>query len=365
MVNMNEAIILLLANLGIFFILVTLLTKLFHINVLLKSKSKSQVIYSVFFIALAIIVMQFPISTTLGNRIDLRSVAVFAAGIFGGPIPGLIVGSAAGLYRYFLSGAGAEIGLASCLLAGVITGIYSKIYIRDRLTQFNPIQTMIPVSIAVLLHIQVIRLFDGDPSLWNYRLWNFFFQFLGTLILTIILQNALKVAEKTITLERDLVTDKVTNIYNIKFLDTYLNRSLIEAEESRKKLSVAFLDLDHFKSINDNYGHQTGDEVLFKVAQKIKNSIRPTDIVGRYGGDEFLIILSDCDTAEAQSIGRRIMDNINMLQHCELHDLQLSVSMGIATYPVHGNNSELLLKRADNALYAAKNSGRNKLVIAS
>ncbi len=364
----KEIFIILIANLGVYFTLTTILTRFVPIDTLLSPKLKTKLIYSFFFMAMAFLVMQIPLGTTAGNRLDLRAVSIYVAGIFGGPFAGITVGTTVGLYRFFLGGEGAAIGLINCVIQGTVSGIYSRHYLKNQATKFHPLLTLIPVSISVVLSLLVTlslgTLESGLNDLWLYRISSFLFQPFGTLILTIIIQDALKLSDRTASLSKDIIMDKVTKIYNIKYLDKYLNKNLAAAERNGDKLSVIFLDIDFFKTINDTYGHQEGDKVLFQVAQTIKDSLRPNDIVGRYGGDEFLIILPGCDVEEARGVGERVRANLRNIGEAATLGDDFSVSMGIATYPRHGISSELLIKSADNALYSAKNDGRNKLVIA-
>ena len=141
---------------------------------------------------------------------------------------------------------------------------------------------------------------------------------------------------------------------------------MIEEAKKEKNTIVALMcDLDHFKLINDTYGHIYGDKVLFEVAQRIKNRLRKSDIFGRYGGEEFGIILSGIDEDNVASITENIRTTI-CDQPFVFDDLELilTISIGAAVFnPEKHSNLENLMSDADKALYEAKNAGRNKIVI--
>ena len=135
---------------------------------------------------------------------------------------------------------------------------------------------------------------------------------------------------------------------------------MAEARRNRRKLAVLFLDLDHFKNINDTLGHETGDNLLKEVAQRLKSSIRESDRAARLGGDEFNILLSDITyPEEAVIIVRKILENCNATYTISGHELNITFSIGISIYPDDGQHVEDLMRNADMAMYNAKERGRN------
>ncbi len=121
------------------------------------------------------------------------------------------------------------------------------------------------------------------------------------------------------------------------------------------------IDIDHFKPINDTYGHQTGDTVLRSFAEVLNGSVRQTDYAARYGGEEFIVILTETHLPQAEELAERL--RIGIVKHsillAEGKELNITVSVGIASYPEHAQSWEDLLKAADSAMYAAKRAGRN------
>jgi diguanylate cyclase (GGDEF)-like protein len=126
-----------------------------------------------------------------------------------------------------------------------------------------------------------------------------------------------------------------------------------------KKFSVIMFDVDFFKKINDTFGHEKGDEVLFEIAEIVKKELRNVDLIFRYGGEEFIIILPETDLKKAVEIAERIKKRIE--NHKFLINRKITVSMGVTEYK-KGENKKDLIKRVDNYLYEAKRTGRNKVV---
>jgi diguanylate cyclase (GGDEF)-like protein len=162
------------------------------------------------------------------------------------------------------------------------------------------------------------------------------------------------------------VTDELTQLYNSRYLNHVLRREAKRASRSGRPLSLVFLDLDGFKSVNDSHGHLAGSRALVEAAAVIRGSARETDVVARFGGDEFSIILPDTGADGAVAVGERVRDRI------EAHpflagdglSLRLTVSVGVATLPDVASSAEELMRAADMAMYQVKDSGKNGVQLA-
>lgn len=154
--------------------------------------------------------------------------------------------------------------------------------------------------------------------------------------------------------------DKLTGLHNRQYFDKISRTQFIEAKEKDSKLSILFIDIDHFKSVNDTYGHKKGDDALKIIAQLICASCRKSDFVARYGGEEIVVILPNTTSRDAVSVAQEI-NNIVAKQTIKLLGIRITVSIGVATYPDEGTTLKSLLERADKALYQAKKSGRNRV----
>jgi diguanylate cyclase (GGDEF)-like protein len=165
--------------------------------------------------------------------------------------------------------------------------------------------------------------------------------------------------EEKITLQITSITDGLTGVYNRTYTLERFEQEVSAAKRYRKKLSVIMFDLDHFKRVNDFHGHQIGDSVLQRVAQIFHYTMRDSDLIGRYGGEEFLIVLPETDCSEAAHVAERIRKDVEAQEWSEPR-LQVTISGGVAEYS--GGNAEQLIRRADSLMYQAKQLGRNRIV---
>ncbi len=160
--------------------------------------------------------------------------------------------------------------------------------------------------------------------------------------------------------ENRAATDALTGLPNSRSCRDNLKRMVAHASRNVSPLSAVMLDLDHFKQINDRFGHGVGDDVLAAVGETLTATLRGSDFGGRYGGEEFLVLLPDTDQAGALQVTEKLREALEAL---ELHSAELAVtaSFGIATYPLDALDADSLVQMADRALYAAKAKGRNRV----
>jgi diguanylate cyclase (GGDEF)-like protein len=151
--------------------------------------------------------------------------------------------------------------------------------------------------------------------------------------------------------------DNLTGLFYRDVLFSFLQAELERANRHCTSVSLLMVDLDGFKEINDTYGHQTGDDVLARAASIIRSNIRSMDMPGRYGGEEFVVIVPDTETLPALHSAERIRKAI---ENEFRSDINLTVSIGIGCYPADADSMDSLVKAADMALYAAKNNGKNQ-----
>jgi len=159
--------------------------------------------------------------------------------------------------------------------------------------------------------------------------------------------------------------DTLTDLPNRALFSDRLQHALANANRRQERLSLAFLDLDHFKPVNDHYGHAVGDQLLQQVARRLQESVRTSDTVGRIGGDEFVILMPELqEISDAHGLAEKIRKALDQPFLIEGHQLNISCSLGIAIYPEHGKDEISLAKSADSAMYRAKESGRNSVCMA-
>lgn len=154
--------------------------------------------------------------------------------------------------------------------------------------------------------------------------------------------------------------DFLTDLPNPVLLNDRITQAIAMARRYDKELAVLFLDIDHFKDINDSLGHAVGDQLLQSIAARLKDSIRRSDAVSRKGGDEFVVLLSAITHAEhAARSAQKIMAAVATTHQISGHELQVTASIGIGLYPIDGADAKTLLDSADKAMYQAKKAGRN------
>ena len=160
------------------------------------------------------------------------------------------------------------------------------------------------------------------------------------------------------------LSDPLTGLYNRRYLETHLSSVVARAIADDRPACLLLFDIDHFKAINDSYGHDAGDDVLRAFADRLRRGVRGIDLVARYGGEEFVVIMPDTDAAFAATIAERLRIDVEKLPFTTKSGLKLpvTVSIGLAEWRGPDDSADALLKRADTALYAAKRDGRNRVV---
>jgi two-component system cell cycle response regulator len=178
-------------------------------------------------------------------------------------------------------------------------------------------------------------------------------------------QNRLRINyEQSIALAS---TDALTGVHNRRYLDTHLDQLFQRARVNNKPLSVAFCDIDHFKKLNDTYGHAAGDEVLIEFTRRMIRNLRSLDLVARIGGEEFVVVMPDTPPERARRIGERLRQKVEQEPFVVSGDqsIAVTISVGVTTSRATDGHGIDLIKRADEAMYQAKNSGRNRVVVAA
>ena len=155
--------------------------------------------------------------------------------------------------------------------------------------------------------------------------------------------------------------DSLTGLPNRKLFSDRLGIALVQARRNQKKIGIAMLDLDNFKGVNDTFGHEVGDLLLKAMAERLSAALRKGDTIARFGGDEFVLILPDLKGIEdAIRVVQKIVDGFCKPFLVDTHQLVVTMSIGIAAYPNDGTDEVMLLKKADSAMYQAKEAGRNQ-----
>lgn len=174
--------------------------------------------------------------------------------------------------------------------------------------------------------------------------------------------SARRLKEANANLEVLAATDPLTGLYNRRHFMARSRAEVSKAARTGAPIAVLALDIDHFKRINDRFGHAAGDDVLKVIAHGVSTQLRPTDLIGRWGGEEFMVLLPATDTAQAYAIAERIRLAVEALKVASGGtDIQATLSIGVAEYPLDGSGLDVVFNRADERLYGAKHAGRNRV----
>src|SRR5579859_522854 len=168
------------------------------------------------------------------------------------------------------------------------------------------------------------------------------------------------------TMKQQANVDELTGFYNRRFLEDYARKVIAMGSRKGTPLGLIMMDLDHFKSFNDTFGHEVGDRILRQFAKSVTQAMRETNLAARYGGEEFVVVLPDTDLPAAERVAERIRQAVEKMVVPSGTDKplpQVTVSLGIAMYPEHGKTLEELLKASDKALYESKHAGRNRATV--
>ena len=159
--------------------------------------------------------------------------------------------------------------------------------------------------------------------------------------------------------------DHLTGALSRQAFDIRLREELERARLYQYNLSLVFLDLDHFKEVNDTYGHKRGDEVLISFVARVKANLRTTDLLFRFGGDEFILLLQGVDQSRGPALVQHLLDDVRSMQITGDPPLTITFSAGLAYFPIDGDTAEMLLEVADRRVYIAKRSGRGRVADSS
>lgn len=241
----------------------------------------------------------------------------------------------------------------------IMTGIIAILYLRIW-------ESFVLILSSGLCMVILMPYFQSNPEIvlvnqvnliiYDVVLWFFALGLFKTRLRTMILERDL--IEKNNELEYLVKTDAMTNLYNHQAILDFLVEEMNRAERYEQALSIILLDIDDFKKVNDHFGHQVGDEVLITISAIIKHSLRTIDRVGRYGGEEFLILLSNTNLNAGRLYALRLQKLIE--QYKLPNGETLTLSGGLAEYD--GESIDAFIKRADQLLYQAKRSGKNKIL---
>lgn len=311
--------------------------------------------------ALAIGMMIYTINI-VGTRtlIDLRIIALMLVYYIGGLLPSIITGIITILFRtlYYGFSESSIVAISQIVILIILYSIISRLKLSD----VKKWITMFLVSMVVLLSSLYYLLFDVE-NVFGILIGDTFASAIAAILAYYLFIYVKSSNELYRRYKNEATKDFLTGLSNTRQFDLSFNSSVLNAKENGEKLSCLMVDIDHFKNVNDTYGHAVGDIVLRELAIILKSTCRVFDIVARVGGEEFCILLINCSEERAIEIGKRICDEVKRYKF-DIGDnryIGITVSVGVATYPDTIENSKMLLKQADESLYKSKQTGRDRV----
>jgi diguanylate cyclase len=291
--------------------------------------------------------------------IDFRNVAIVLTAVHGGALAAIVSGIIIAVFRIAHFG----INLSSVWGVFLITIVtISAVYISN--IKISKTEKWVYGTLSNMVFSSIVLTFLLRDTV---NIFYFLSTYLGaTCVLTVIIgyysNYCLMNNELFRKLQLEANKDFLTGLNNVRSFDDLFNEAMKSAKEKKCNLSLLMIDIDYFKKINDTYGHSEGDRVLQEMGLILARNARSFDIVSRYGGEEFTVLL-DCTKAQAIQAAERIRSSVenHKFTLATGHEISVTVSIGIASYPETTEELETLLEQADFALYAAKRTGRNKV----
>jgi diguanylate cyclase len=302
---------------------------------------------------LGIVLMIFTVQFE-DSILDYRQLAVIVAALFGGVYASIVTGLIIFFMRLFAFGA---ISTPSVIAASniIVIAIVIGVICTKNLSYWK--KWMYSLIVCNLFTSIVFCINQGSKGITPALIY-ILMMTVGGIITAYLTLFLIKSKLHSIKIEKAATFDFLTELSNHRAFDDVFNTSLQKAIEKNEILSLMLLDIDHFKKINDTYGHQNGDTVLKQLGKLLKDTSRSFDVVSRIGGEEFSVLLYDCPHKHALIIGERfriaVRDHDFMLNSGQ--SIKLTVSVGVSTYP---DTLEDITEQADKALYKAKSNGRN------
>ncbi|MBU3189812.1 diguanylate cyclase [Clostridium bowmanii] len=309
---------------------------------------------------LGIILMLFTIHITPKVIMDFRHIAILIAALYGGGFSAIITGITIAIFRlsYFGVSTASIIATLSMLIVAIAAALLSKLKLNmfNKWIYMNFVSSLIITGTFLLIIKDPIALRNTLIFFWlgSFIIGSLAYYIAGYMNTSIKLLNRL---------EQESTIDFLTGLNNVRQFDNSLNESFINVKNKNERLSILIIDIDFFKKVNDTYGHLAGDSVLQQLGIILSTYCRSFDIVSRIGGEEFSVILPDCPNQQALEVAERLRIAVEIHEFIlpDKNKINITISIGAATYPDNVSDLDNLISEGDNALYSAKRSGRNKV----
>jgi len=330
---------------------------------IIKSKSPlSKFVNAVCSSFLGCLLMIFSVRMTPTIITDFRVIPIILSAVLGGIIPSLITAIIMCFFRvlYFGMSNAAIVSIVATIVSALGFGVISNIKdTRKDKWIYSAIYSMLISTTAYIILIK-------DKAILLEFLIIYYIGFICVSFVIYKYTKYLRTLDEFYNkLKNEATIDFLTGINNVRQFDKAFNDYARQTVRKGEALSLLFLDIDHFKKVNDTYGHSSGDIILKDFASILSDTCRSFDIVSRNGGEEFSAILLDCSAIKAVEIAEKIRKRVenHKFSVSDRNLINITISIGVSAYPEVTDNVDNLLGYADNALYSAKRTGRNKVVL--
>ncbi|MCD1643542.1 diguanylate cyclase [Aurantimonas coralicida] len=301
-----------------------------------------------------------------GLRIDPRAVMLVLAAPFGGPGAATVAALVTSLFRLHLGGSGTMSGIANIVAIAAI-GAYFAHFVFEKM---QPARTRDLLLLGLLCNVPFLFILtvpvDNASQIFLRTIGPMTIaDVIGVLVLGRFLCSERKAFVFGRALEAEASTDPLTLLPNRRHLERRTSEMVEVARRNDRPISVLVIDIDRFKQVNDTYGHDVGDTILLKVADVVRDNVRKSDAVARFGGEEIVVAMADATPAAALQTAERIRLSVDdKVFHGDQENGNVTVSVGVATQEGEDLSFKRLFKAADEALFLAKDRGRNRVEVA-
>jgi diguanylate cyclase len=307
---------------------------------------------------LGIILMHYSIGVNEMTILDLRHIPVILVAFYGGFLPTIISAAVIIAGRFFIAvNYSSYVALFMMLAIAIGSGVIIRYLKAGPWKRWTVLLLYSQLIFSAALYIVV----DNYSEVLDFALFHVLSTLIGGYLTLYFVDYIRNTSERYYRYKENAQRDALTGLYNVRSFDSHYNRMIQEAIEENETCAICLIDVDHFKQINDTYGHTAGDEVLKQLAELLSRLTRAGDILSRNGGEEFSLLLPCCTEHQAKEIAGRVREAV--YEHGFLlpdqNKLQLSVSVGVSAFIPGSEERESLFQEADEALYKAKQSGRN------
>ncbi|MCA1055627.1 diguanylate cyclase [Rossellomorea aquimaris] len=307
---------------------------------------------------LGIILMHYSIGVNEMTILDLRHIPVVLVAFYGGFLPAFISAVVIIVGRFLIAvNFSSFIALFMMLVIALGAGLIVTFMKGGAWKRWTALLFYSQLIFSIALYIVV----DNYWDVLQYALFHVLSTIIGGYLTFYFVDYIRKNTERYYRYKENALRDALTGLNNVRSFDTHYNRMIKESMDEKVECAICLIDVDHFKQINDTYGHTAGDEVLKQLAGLLKGLTRSGDILSRNGGEEFSLLLPKCTVGQAKDIATRVREAVSEFNFTlpDQRKIQLTVSVGVSAFNPDEGKEEALFQDADEALYKAKQSGRN------